>query len=279
MFYHPTVNALDAAATGFHDMKMLKEKQECFKLAGRLQNKLLTESPYGVGTRFFTAQWVWALGHIGLLHQIMRWLSKKYPETICIIEAEGAANPYFLQALLDHFSTLKLCPKLPDISRHAAMCNAVFFGCPDGNSTLVDYYKKIERMCKGEGLLTLTPKQLVKVEQIKTELKLDHSKPIVAIQHRNLNSEPERNTDYETVKEFVRKYPKHQPVITGTDPCDDFPYPSVLELDNPQEGSFLLSASCDQFIGSNSGAWVVPHGFGRPVELINDELKAAWIYD
>ena len=277
--YHPTVAQLDAAASGFHLMNMLEEKQQCFRMAGRLQQKLLNESPYGTGTRFFTAQWVWALGHIGLLHQVMRWLARHEPETICIVEAQGAANPYFLQALLDHFSTLKLCPKLPDVSRHAAMCNAMFFGCPDGNSTLVDYYKKIEKVCKGESLLTLTIKQKVRAEQIKTELKLDHNKPIVAIQHRNLPNDPERNTSLEMVREHLRKFPKHQPVITGTDPRDEFPYASVLELDNPQEGSFLLSASCDQFIGSNSGAWVVPHGFGRPVELINDHLRAAWIYE
>lgn len=278
MFYHPVIAQLDTAASGFHLMGMLDEKQQCFRMAGRLQQKLLNESPYGPGTRFFTAQWVWALGHIGLLHQVMRWYSKHEPETICIVEADGAANTYFLQALMDHFSTLKLCPKLPEISRHAAMCNAMFFGCPDGNSTLVDYYKKIERVCSGEGLLTLTAKQKVRVEQIKTELGMNSIQPVVAVQHRNLANEPERNTDYHTVKEHLKKYPHHQIVITGTDNCDEFPWPSVLELKNPQEGSFLLSASCDQFIGSNSGAWVVPHGFGRPVELINDHERAAWIY-
>lgn len=276
--YHPTISALNQAASGFHLMGMLEEKQQCFRIAGRLQQKLLTESPYGTGYRFFTAQWVWALGHIGLLHQVMRWLATSEPETICIVEAEGAANPYFLNALLGHFSTLKVCPKLPDITRHVAMHNAMFFGCPDGNSTLVDYYKKIERVCKGTGLLRLTAKQKVRVEQLKKELGLDHAKPIVAIQHRNLQTEPERNTGLDMVKEHLSKYRDHEPVITGTDPCDEFPYPSVLGLPDPQEASFLLSASCDQFIGSNSGAWVVPHGFGRPVELLNDYEKSAWIY-
>lgn len=275
--YHPTVASLDSAASGFHLMGMMEEKQQCFRIAGRLQQKLLNESPYGKGTRFFTAQWVWALGHIGLLHQVMRWITKHEPETICIVEAQGAANTYFLQALLDQFNTLKLCEKLPEITRDVAMRNAMFFGCPDGNSSLVDYYKKIERVCQGEGLLKLTPRQKVRIEQLKTELGLDHSKPIVAIQHRNLSNEPERNTTLEMIKEHLWKYPGHQPVVTGMDP-HDFPWPSVKMLMNAQEGSFLLSAGCDQFIGSNSGAWVVPHGFGVPVELVNDFEKAAWIY-
>lgn len=258
-------------------MGMLAEKQSCFQLAGRLQQKLLHESPYGKGTRFVNAQWVWALGHIGLLHQIMRYLSISQPETIVILNATGSANPYFLQALLDQFHTLKIAPELPAVSHHIAMTNAIFFGCPDGNSSLVDYYKKLERICKGRHLLTLNDKQQIRLEQIKREMGLDPRKGVLAIQPRNLQHEPERNASLEALKEEI---PRHdlQPVITGMDPCE-LGYPSVQGLENPLEASFLLSAACDHFIGSNSGAWVIPHGFGRNVTLLNDHMKAAWCYE
>ncbi len=258
-------------------MGMLMEKQSCFQLAGRLQQKLLNESPYGKATRFVDAQWVWALGHIGLLHQIMRFLAVSQPETLVILHANGSANPYFLQTLLDHFHTLKVATELPVVSHHIAMTNAIFFGCPDGNSSLVDYYKKLERICKGKHLLELNAKQTVRMEQIKREMGLERQ-GILAIQPRNLQHEPERNADLEALQEEISKHPALQPVITGMDPCT-LDYPSVQTLENPLEASFLLSASCEHFIGSNSGAWVIPHGFGREVTLVNDHLKAAWCYE
>ena len=271
--YHAAIQRLDEAASAFHDAGLLREKQECFYLAGQFQNKLLAESPYGPQPRFMHQQWVWALGHIGLLHQYLRATD---PASIVVLFAPGSANNQFLSAILDRFHNLKMVWPMPAVSCDAAMRNAVYFGCPDGRSTLVDYNKSIERQFKGQGLLKLTNRQNLLCKALMENLRISH--PYIALQPRNVLSDPARNVTKTQIMEAINRFPGHDIVVTGIDP-HDLSFASVHTCEDPREASFLLSANCDQFIGSNSGAWVIPHAYGKPVHIINDHQRSAWIYD
>lgn len=270
--YHPQVLALDQAATEFHEQGLMQAKNIALRLAGRYQQHLFKNSPYDKSVRFLNAQWVWALGHIGLLHQLIRWFKHREPETILILECQGAANPYFLEQLRPY---LKIVDKFPEVIADAVQHNAVYFGCPDGEHDLADFYKLIEKECEGEWLVTLTEEQKLKAQEYLLQLGI--IRPYIALQPRKISYDAKRNVTEDEVKDALSKYPKHSVVITGLDETQ-LPYPSVHSLDNPHLASFLLSAFCDTFVGSDSGAWVIPHAYQRPVELMNDHAKSAWIY-
>ena len=281
MKYHPTIQKLDAAASEFHALGLMREKTETFRLAGALQQHLLKTSPFGNSTRFLDQQWVWALGHIGLTHQLIRWFRHTEPDTKLILECTGSANNHFLVQLQPYIS---IVPQLIDMTMGQAEIaraedfvsrNAVYFGCPDGRHSIVDFYKMVERECEGEWLLKLSDEQKLRTATILLELGVKH--PYVALQPRKMPHEPERNMSEQQMRAALSNYPDHDVVITGLDECT-MKYPSVQSMPDPHEASFLLSAACDQFIGSNSGAWTIAHAYQRPVEIINDRERAAWIY-
>ena len=272
MQYHPIIRALDAAAAGFHELGMMREKTEAFRLAGVMQQQLLVQSSFDKSVRFLDQQWVWALGHIGLLHQLIRWFRHVEPDTRLVLETNGSANNHFLAALQPY---LTIVPQVPD--SQAAMSNAVYFGCPDGRHALVDFYKMIERECEGEWLLALSDAERQEVDALLDALKI--KRPFIALQARGMTSDSSRNVTLEQVEEVLEPRLGWDIVSVGLDPhpVNDI-YPNVLGLPDPQRASFLLSAGCDQYIGSNSGAWTIAHAYQRPVVIMNDHERAAWIY-
>lgn len=274
--YHPTIQKLDQAASEFHAMGMQSLCNGSFLLAGQLQQELLRRSPYK-GRRFLHAQWVWALGHIGLLYQLIRWFKLKEPQTRLVLTTINSANDHFLNALAPHFSFL-MNEKEP-VTQHEAMCNAVYFGCPDGIHSLVNFYKVIERECSGINLLELSSTQFLEAELVLDALKV--KRPFVALQARKLDNDSARNVTVEQIDEALEEFlaKGYSVISTGLDQHPiNAKFPSVLELPDPLKASFLLSASCDQFIGSNSGAWTIAHAYRRPVQIMNDYGQSAWIY-
>lgn len=273
-FYHPTLLKLDAAASEFHEMGMQQARDGAFLLAGRFQQALLAKSPYPRNRRFLHAQWAWALGHIGLLYQLIRWFKANEPDTTLILEATGCANKHFLEALSPH---LIITPAIPNTD--AALHNAVYFGCPDGVHSLVSFYKMVERECAHINLLVLTPEQERAADALLEQLGV--RRPFVALHVRGMAHDAKRNPSEEQVNASIAPYLArgYSVVCTG---LDDTPagaqFPSVRALPDPHLASFLLSASCDQFVGSNSGAWTIAHAFKRAVELLNDHERNAWIY-
>lgn len=275
--YHPTIWKLDSAAADFHNMGMLQMKNSAFLLAGQLQLDLLRRSPFKTKRRFFHAQWCWALGHIGLLHQAIRWFKKNEPQTQLVLEAPGATNPYFLQALAQHITIVSA---LPAEAAQEAMHQAVYFGCPDGIHSLVNFYKMIERECADVKLCELTDEQHDEVGALRAQLDVS-GLPYVALQARANTHDSARNVSVEEIEVALDPFLArgYKVVSTGIEPHPiNERYASVLNLPDPRRASFLLSAACDQFIGSNSGAWTIAHAFQRPVIIMNDVERAAWIY-
>ncbi len=274
--YHPTITKLDSAAIELHPFFPEQSKQ-LFILTGGLQKALVQKSPYPTKRRFFDAQWCWALGHIGILYQVIRWFKKNEPDTELVLETKGAiANQYFLSAL-STFVTIH--GNLPPDMIEEAKFNACYFGCPDGVHHVHDFMKVAEKECEGIHLLELTEAQKAQTDELLSQLGI--KRPYVCIQARHLEYEPKRNVSLEQAEKALEYYRSlgYSVVSTGLDmhPINQ-KIPSVQSLPNRRLASFLLSASCDQFIGSDSGAWTVPWAFRRPVELINDEIFAAWIY-
>ena len=271
--YHPTIQRLDAAASELHEMGMQQARDGAFLLAGRVQQELLYKSPYPRNRRFLHTQWVWALGHIGLLYQLIRWFKHNEPDTMLILEAAACANKYFLEALSPH---LILTSTIPNTD--AALRNAVYFGCPDGIHSLVGFYKMIERDCAHVDL-SLTSAQKEQADDLLA--KLNVRRPFIALHARGMADDAKRNPTREQVEDALTPYLArgYGVVSTGLDKSEaSAAYPSIITLADPHLASFLLSASCDHFIGSNSGAWTVAHAFRRPVEILNDYEKNAWIY-
>jgi len=275
--YHLTIQKLDSAASDFHDAGMLAEKNAAHRLAGIWQQRLLASSPYPRTRRWLDAQWAWALGHLGLLYQLIRWLRLHEPQTQLILATDRAANPWFLQALAPFLTIISPA----ELARHReeAMANAVYFGCPDGAHSLVSFYKMIEAECRDIHLLTLSAEDRAAADALLAELGV--RRPYVALHARSSTHEPLRNVTDEQIADAILPYTAtgFQVVSTGLDPHPLAQmFPSVATLPNAQRASFLLSAACDQFIGSNSGAWVIAHAYQRPVEIMNDLEQAAWIY-
>ena len=275
--YHPTILKLDSAASDFHEAGLFAEKDAAHRLAGIYQQHLLAASPYGRQRRFLHAQWVWALGHIGLLYQLIRWFRLHEPDTQLVLIANGSANPWFLQALAPYLAFLE--PTMAIRAPDEPMRNAVYFGCPDGMHSLVSFYKRIEAECRDIHLLKLEDTAHLQAESFLQFLGV--KRPFVALHARYTENDPARNVTDEQIEAALAPYigRGYSVVSTGLDP---HPYaarfPSVNALPDAHHASFLLSATCDQFVGSNSGAWTIAHAFNRPVEIMNDTLRAAWIY-
>lgn len=274
--YHPTIAKLDVAAIELHPSFPAHSKQ-LFILTGNIQATLAKQSPYKTKRRFFDAQWCWALGHIGILYQVIRWFKKNEPDTQLILETQGKiSNQYFLSALS---TFITICEHLPQELAEEAQYNAVYFGCPDGIHHVHDFMKVAERECEGVHLLSLTDAQKKQADELIAQLGI--KRPYVCIQARQMDYDSKRNISLEQAEKALEYYlaSGYSVVSTGLDPHPiNEKIPSVLSLANPWLASFLLSATCDQFIGSDSGAWTVPWAFRRPVELINDDLFAAWIF-
>ena len=275
--YHPTICKLDAAAADFHAMGMMQMKNASFLLAGQLQQYFVRNTPFKTGRRFLHAQWCWALGHIGLLYQVIRWFKKHEPQTQLVLENSGSANPYFLRALSPY---LTIYSALPPQMKQEAEANAVYFGCPDGIHSLVNFYKMIEQECSDINLLELSDSDHEELGELRAKLGIA-GKPYVALQARAHTYEPGRNVTSEEIERALDPYKARGFAVVSTG-IDHHPinasYPSVLNLQDAKRASFLLSAACDQFIGSNSGAWTIAHAYRRPVEILNDYERAAWIY-
>ena len=275
--YRQTTLKLDAAAADFHEMRMFQMKNASFLLAGQLQQHFVRNSPYKTGRRFLHAQWTWALGHIGLLYQLIRWFRLREPKTQLVLENSGSANPYFLRALAPY---LTIYSALPPQMRQEAEANAVYFGCPDGIHSLVNFYKMIEQECSEINLLELNDAEHDELGQLREQLGIT-GKPYVALHARSSTHDAARNVTSEQIEKALEEFKARgfAVVSTGIDhhPINDL-YPSVLNLPDSKRASFLLSAGCDQFIGSNSGAWTIAHAYRRPVQILNDYERSAWIY-
>lgn len=276
--YHPTIQHLDAAAADFHERGMMGEKNAAHRLAGVLQQKLLERSRFPRTRRFLHPQWCWSLGHIGLLYQLVRWFRLHEPDTRLYLLAKGGANPYFLQALAPFVS---IGPLSDSWWLEGVEPNAVYFGCPDGINSLVRFYKLIEYDCRDIHLLTLSDEDQDAAAMALHVLGVKR-RPFVALQARSHTHDPARNVTDAQIEAALAPYLARGYSVVSTG-LDAHPYcarfPSVTTLHDPLRASFLLSASCDQFIGSNSGAWTMAHAYRRPVELLNDYERAAWIYN
>lgn len=274
--YHPTIQKLDSAAIDLHEFNSDLSKG-LFQVAGVVQHALYINTPFTSGRRFFNAQWCWALGHIGILYQMIRWFHLHSPKTELILETQNKiSNIYFLDALRPY---LTIVDSLPESMREEAIYNAVYFGCPDGKHHVHDFMKLAEKECKNINLLRLNSADQRQVEKLMA--KLNVKRPYVAVQARQLEFDPKRNVTEEQVEMALRPFldKNYNVIITGLDNHSVLgKYPNVRLLPDPHLASFLLSAACDQFIGSDSGAWVIPWAYQRPVELINDKTMA-WIYE
>ena len=262
--YHPDILALDAKATKLHAEGRKHDATICHIAAGILQQKLIKP----IGKRYLNAQWCWAYGHIGLLHQLIRWFRLKEPDTKLILETPGRINNVFFLKALEPFITI--LDKLPIELQREAQDNAVYFACPDGVKSIHNFYKMVERECT-ERLLTQEPN----VDDLLDRLGV--KKPYIAVHARQFGHDPARNVSLDMVEQAIDDYPDVISIGLDEHPINDI-YPSVLTLPNPWLASFQLSAACDRFIGSNSGAWVVADAYGKPVELMNDHEHKAWIY-
>jgi len=271
---HPVIADLDAKATQLYANGMRAETTRLQIEAGAFQQKLLEGSPFKTGKRFLSPQWCWAFGHIGLLHMLIRWFRLHEPETKLFLETRGAvANEYFLKALEPYLTILN---KFPEEWTEEVNYNSVYFACPDGIRPIHDFYKMVERECAGLFLLSLTEAQEREADELLK--RLGAKRPYIALHARSTGHDPARNITLSMAEEAVSHY--HMDVVSIG--LDEHPantrFPSVRKLPNPWLASFLLSASCDRFIGSNSGAWTVAHAYQKPVELMNDFEKLAWIY-
>jgi hypothetical protein len=267
--YHPIVQKLDSAATDLYALSPELGKATTI-FTGQVHRMLSVNGK----TRYFDAQWCWALGHLGILYQMIRCFKKFDPEAKLVLETQGkVSNETFLNYLRPHIEVVE---NLPESIRQEAMLNSVYFGCPDGKNHIHDWVKQIEKRLKGEPLLSLTEIDKISVDLMLT--KLGVSRPYVAVQARCMDYDPKRNVTEKQVVEALAPYEGFGVVSTGLDvhPIDTR-FPSVKSFPNPKYASFVLSASCDQFVGSDSGAWVIPWSFNKPVHLINDKDKA-WIY-
>ena len=262
--YHPEIQALDSIANDLYAEGRTKEATQCQLKAGRLQQVLIKPN----GRRYLNAQWCWAYGHIGLLHQLIRYFRSRETNTRLILETQGRINnPYFLK-VLEPFLTV--VDNLPSEMAEEATANAVYFGCPDGELSIHNFYKMVNRTCT-ERLLK-TPPDVSKL--------LGHlgvSRPFVALHARQFNHDPSRNVTIGMVEEAIAGELNVISIGLDEHPIND-QLPNILHEPNPWLASFQLAAACDKFIGSNSGAWTVADAYGKPVDLMNDIEHKAWIY-
>jgi len=194
------------------------------------------------------------------------------PDTKLILETQGRINnQYFLKVLAPF---LTIVDRLAAELEREAQDNAVYFACPDGERSIHNFYKRVERECDER-----LPLEAQDVDGLLESLKI--KRPYIALHARQFNHDPTRNVTLRMVEEALGSYPDeyNHVVSIGLDEhvANDV-YPSVLSLPNPWLASFQLSAACDRFVGSNSGAWTVANAYGKPVELMNDHEHKAWIY-
>jgi hypothetical protein len=275
VMYHPEIEKLDAIATQLYAKGAKEETTRLQITAGAFQQELLRKSPYKTNRRFLSQQWCWAFGHIGLLQMLIRWFRLHEPETRLVLETNGGcANEYFLKTLEPYISIVQT---FPENMADEIMHNAVYFACPDGVRSIHNFYKMVAR--ETTPILELTEAQERDARDFLAQLNCLH--PFVAIHARCMSHDPARNITLQMAREAIEPYLAggYWVVSVGLDehPIAD-QFPSVTTLPNPWLASFLLSATCDRFIGSNSGAWTVADAYGRPVELMNDHKHLAWIY-
>lgn len=261
--YHPEIQALDSIANDLYAEGRKKEATQCQLKAGALQQKLVKP----IGKRYFNAQWVWAFGHIGLLANLIRWFSLMHSGQELILATHGrVSNQYFLKALQPYLTIVEL---LPAELKREAEDNAVYFACPDGVHSIHNFHKKVERECPRLPLVAPNVDSILDA--------LDVDAPYVALHARQFDHDPSRNVTLAQVEEAVDGYPNVVSIGLDDHPINNS-VPTVRDLPNPWLASFQLSAACDRFIGSNSGAWTVANAYGKPVELMNDHEHKAWIY-
>lgn len=263
--YHPEIRALDNRATELYAQGHRKEATQCQLEAGRLQQRLVKP----IGRRYLNAQWCWAYGHIGLLANLIRFSLHTAPTAKLILETDGKVNnQYFLKALSPYLTIME---QLPAELKREAEDNAIYFACPDGELSIHNFYKKVERECPRLPLIEPNVDYLLAALGIR--------RPYIALHARQFSHDPARNVTPLMVENALKDYKDFDIVSIGLDdhPASDI-YPNMRKLPNPWLASFQLSAACDRFIGSNSGAWTVAHAYGNPVELMNDTEHKAWIY-
>jgi len=263
--YHPEIKALDNRATVLYAQGHKKEATQCQLEAGRLQQMLVKP----IGKRYLNAQWVWAYGHIGLLGMLIRFFgNSENGNAKLILETQGKVNNQYFLKVLEPFLTI--VDHLPFELKREAEDNAVYFACPDGKQSIHNFYKMVERECPRLPLVEPVVDDLLAMLEIR--------RPFIALHARQFNHDPSRNVTLEMVEKVLDET-ELDVVSIGLDehPINDI-LPNVRKLPNPWLASFQLSAACDRFIGSNSGAWTVANAYGKPVELINDHEHKAWIY-
>lgn len=271
--YHPEIIATDDLATALYAQGARENATRLHIANGMMQQRLLMESPYPSNRRYLNAQWVWAYGHIGLLYQLIRWFKKHEPETALILETRGKVNnEYFLKAISPF---LTVVTEFNAEQMREAYFNAVYFACPDGIHSIHNFYKLVQRECADLHLLGAAP------DISDLLVQLDSGHPYVAIHVRSFGHDPKRNIGLEKAELSLAPFLEKgwHVISTGIDqhPIEE-KYASVRKLPNPYLASFMLSAACDHFVGSNSGAWTVANAYQKPVTLMNDLEHKAWIY-
>ena len=261
--YHPEIQALDSLANDLYAEGKTKEATQCQLKAGRLQQSLIKPN----GRRYLNAQWVWAYGHIGLLQMLIRWSLSSTASTRLVLESQGRINnPYFLKVLEPYIT---IVDRLPSEMAEEAQTNAVYFACPDGIHSIHNFYKMVNQ-CTPR--LPLTPPDVSPLLA-----KIGVERPFTALHARHFSHDPKRNISLQAVKDAIAGLPNVVSIGLDDHPINDF-VPNVKDEPNPWLASFQLSAACDQFIGSNSGAWTVADAYGKAVTLMNDHEHKAWIY-
>lgn len=261
--YHPEIQALDSIANDLYAEGRTKEATQCQIKAGQLQQKLIKPN----GRRYLNAQWCWAYGHIGLLQMLVRFFRLTQSSTRLVLESHGRVNnPYFLKAL-EPFITI--VDTLPQEIAEDASCNAVYFACPDGLHTVHNFYKMVNKCAPR---LPLMPPDVSPLLE-----KLGINRPFTALHARHFNHDPKRNISLQAVRNEIEGLQNVVSIGLDDHPINDF-VPNIKDEPNPWLASFQLSAACDRFIGSNSGAWTVADAYGKPVTLMNDHEHKAWIY-
>jgi hypothetical protein len=232
------------------------------------------------GRRFLTYEWTWGVGHIGILGQLIKLkLMNLFNYEIVVETGNRIANQYFLESMGEHITVYN---ELPPELRNESVYNMLFFSCPFG-SHVHEWCKKVERMWEKfpdkKPVCKFTPE----MEQLKDSMisAFGLKRPYAAIHARNTPYDPKRNMSLETMLQATKKLTDQGYDLISIG-LDDHPINQHIKniqfVGNPKATSFVLSADCDYFMGSDSGMGMVANMFQRPVDLINDYEHVAWIY-
>jgi len=241
-------------------------------------------------TRFFSADWVRLIGHIGLLDLCVKanklgWTP--YDRLVLAAPPKSVANPHFLEYLRPHFD-IRQDPLAAQLGEHLGPRVACRVHLPDGSAR---YF------CEGMGaiqeqwerekrppLLTLSAADREFADGLYRKLGIPAGAWVVAMHARSPGfhwesyspHQAHRNTDIRTyfpaIAEIVRRGGW---VVRLGDPSMPLlpPMPGVVDYahsnDKSQRADVVLCGGSRFFIGCASGLCHLPVSFGVPTLLTN----------